>query len=209
MIDNMKNTPVTISIIKNIENSYISILAMHRNDKEKHTIVYWDPVEGKIIKLFDSDFGNLYHELVFNFNIGYTVGAIVGLARDRTPKDEWHSDTIERSYFDKNSIHQGILRIINKEDGIPVFVISTKIVGNIGPALAYYQKGNPVEIRKNLNKYNLVQRSIVAKILEGKPPINKFASYCAGDGYKAANRQHSINMALENLISPGTFYKNP
>jgi len=79
----MENTHLAISDIKNIENSYISILAMHKNDKEKHTIVYWDTAEKKIIKLFDSDFGRLYHDLVFDFAIGYTVGAIVGLARER------------------------------------------------------------------------------------------------------------------------------
>jgi len=201
----MNGKLLTISDIQNVGNSYISILARYKKEKSKNLIVYNDPVENKIIQLYDIDFANLYKQLVFNFNIGFTIGAIVGIVRERTPADEWHSDTIERSMYDKNSMHQGILRIINKEDGIPVFIASTQTIGNIAPALAYLQKGNPVEIRKALNKYNLVQKNIMAKILEGKPSQNLeklVATYSAGEGFKSESRLSSISRALEKLTPP-------
>ncbi len=135
----MSNKLLTISDIRNIKNSYISILARFKNDISKHVIVYNDHVDEKIIQLFDNDFANLYKQLILDFELGFTIGAIVGIARERTPADKWHSDTIERSMQDKNSMHQGILRIINKEDGIPVYIQSTQTIGNIAPALAYHQ----------------------------------------------------------------------
>lgn len=198
----MDKTLLKISDITNIENSYIAILAKFNNDISKYGIIYNDPVEKKRIQLFNSTFATLYKQLVANFHFGFTIGAIVGLARERTPADQWQSDTIERSLHDKNSIHQGILRIITKEDGIPVFINSTRSVGNIAPALAYLHKGNPVEIRKALNKYNLVQANMMAKILEGKPACtneNLIASYSAGEGYKSAHRHKTISKVLDNL----------
>ena len=204
----MENTLLKISDITNIENSYIAILAKFNNDISKYGIIYNDPIEKKRIQLFNSTFAALYKQLIANFHFGFTIGAIVGLARERTPADHWQSDTIERSLHDKNSLHQGILRIITKEDGIPVFINSTRSVGNIAPALAYLQKGNPVEIRKALNKYNLVQANMMAKILEGKPDSingNLIASYSAGEGYKSASRHKTISSVLDNL----TLSKDP
>lgn len=204
----MDDKLLKISSISKIENSYITILAKYKNDISKYGIVYTDPVENKLIQLFNDKFAFLYKNLVSDFTLGLTVGAIVGLARERTPADQWYSDTIERSYEDKNSMHQGILRIINKEDGIPVFIKSTQVIGNIAPALAYFFRGNPVEVRQALTRYNLIQKTIMAKILEGKPPIQYeppmnygrlAASYCPGDGYKATNRQSAISAALNNL----------
>lgn len=204
----MDNKLLKISDINKIENSYIAILAKFKNEISKYGIIYNDPVEKKVIQLFNNRFAELYRQLILDFNFGFTIGAIVGLARERTPADKWHSDTLERSIQDKNSLHQGILRIINKEDGIPVFITSIQSVGNIAPALGYLHRGNPVEIRKALNKYNLVQANIIAKILEGKPSNDSdslVTSYSAGEGYKSANRQNSINRVLENL----TLSKDP
>ena len=200
----MSNKLLTISDIRNIKNSYISILARFKNDISKHVIVYNDHIDEKLIQLYDNDFANLYTQLILDFELGFTIGAIVGIARERTPADKWHSDTIERSMQDKNSMHQGILRIINKEDGIPVYIPSTQTIGNIAPALAYHQRGNPIEIRKALNKYNFVQKQIMAKILEGKPsePIGwSTRMYSAGEGFKSENRLISINRALEKSLT--------
>jgi hypothetical protein len=141
--------------------------------------------------------------LVSNFHAGFTTGAIVGLARERIPSDAWrHSDTIERSLEDKNSIHQGILRIINEEDGIPVFMNSTQVIGNIAPALAYLHRGTPLEIQQALDRCNFIQKSIVAKILEGKPrpPQDVLVNASlVGDGLKSDNRAQSLLRALNAL----------
>jgi len=160
---------IKILDISSIDNSYMPFLVRLKSDINRYAIVYHDHTINKLIQLYDSYFSNIYKQLAFDFNAGVTIGAIVGLAKERTPDEKWHSDTIARSDFDKNSIHQGILRIIKQEDGIPVFIAQTKIVGNIAPALAYCLKGNHVDICNALNKHNFVQKNIVAKILEGKP----------------------------------------
>jgi len=114
-----------ISDLVEINNSLITILAKYRSDSSKFGIIYRDPESLKLIQLFSNEFALAFKKLVADFEVGLTTGAIVGMARTRTPADKWFSDTIERSMHDKNSIHQGILRIINQEDGIPVFIQST------------------------------------------------------------------------------------
>ena len=185
-------------------NSYITILAKLKNETNGYGIVFHDPIQNKIIQLLDKNFAFLYKQIVSDFALGFATGSIVGLARERTPADQWHSDTIERNVHDKNSLHQGILRIVDKEDGIPVYINSIKIVGNISPALAYSLKGNPTEIQTILNKYKLIQKHIMGKISEGKPEVNPEAllrTYCAGEGFKSESRLHSINRALSNLTA--------
>ena len=157
----------------------------------------------KIIKIFNSAFASLYKDITSNFKLGFSIGAIVGLLRERTPEDKWRSDTIERSSYDKNSIYEGILRIINKEDGIPVFINSSQTIGNVAPALAYlHSSRNSVQIHKTLNVYNFVQKNIIEKILKGKPQQdddNIIGSYCAGDGFKSENRKRSISGAMDKI----------
>jgi len=202
--NNMNTNPVKINDIVNIYNSYITILAKLKNEANGYGIVFHDPIQNKIIQLLDKNFAFLYKQIVSDFALGFATGSIVGLARERTPADQWHSDTIERNVHDKNSLHQGILRIVDKEDGIPVYINSIKIVGNISPALAYSLKGNPTEIQTILNKYKLIQKHIMEKISEGKPEVNPEAllrTYCAGEGFKSESRLHSINRALSNLTA--------
>jgi|GEM_PF-1637099 len=194
-----------ISDLVEINNSLITILAKYRSDSSKFGIIYRDPESLKLIQLFSNEFALAFKKLVADFEVGLTTGAIVGMARTRTPADKWFSDTIERSMHDKNSIHQGILRIINQEDGIPVFIQSTSTVGNVSPALAYLYRGNPVEIKKNLDRYKLIQKNILLKILEGKPSgphPSPGATYCAGEGFKAESRYNAISRRLEGLTLP-------
>jgi hypothetical protein len=191
-----------IADILKVENSFITLLARHKSDVNKYGIVYRYPGEEKSVQLFSPEFAFLYKRLVSDFQVGFTTGAIVGLARERTPADVWRSDTIERSIKDKNSIYRGILRIIDEEDGIPVFMHSTCTIGNIAPALAYFQRGNPLEIQRALDRYNVIQKSIVAKILAGKPRKPKevlVAADLVGDGLKSDSRARAISRALDAL----------
>lgn len=201
----MNSKLLKISDLVEINNSLITVLAKYRSDSSRFGIIYRDPESLKLVQLFSNEFALAFKRLVTNFEVGLTTGAIVGMARTRTPADKWLSDTIERSMHDKNSIHQGILRIINQEDGIPVFIQSTSTVGNVSPALAYLHRGNPVEIKKNLDRYKLIQKNILMKILEGKPlgPHSRLdAAYCSGEGFKAENRHDVITRRLEGLTLP-------
>nr|WP_321468433.1 hypothetical protein [uncultured Desulfobulbus sp.] len=197
---------VKINDIVNIYNSYITLLAQLKRDTGNFGIVFHDPQEKRIVQLFDSSFAQVFREIVTDFNVGMTTGSIVGLARERTPADIWFSDTIERTFNDKNSLHQGIRRIVEQEDGIPVFVNSVKVIGNISPALAYALKGNPIEIQQLLQKYNRIQKLILNEIGKGKPLLNQataIKSYSAGEGYKSENRLHTIRSRLDALtLSP-------
>ena len=198
----MEPHTITIADILRIDNSFITLLARFKNDLNKYGIIYMHPGGKKPIQLFNPEFAFLYKNLVSDFQVGFTTGAIVGLARERTPADVWRSDTIERSLQDKNSIYRGILRIIDEEDGIPVFMQSTRAIGNIAPALAYFHRGNPLEIQKVLDQYNVIQKSIVAKIQEGKPRQPKdvvIAADLVGDCLKSDNRANSIRRALDAL----------
>jgi hypothetical protein len=199
----MKQPGIKISDILNIENSLITLLAQSRVDANRYGIVYMHPSDRKPLLLFSHDFAGQYKSLVSDFHIGFTTGAIVGRARERIPSDAWRqSDTIERNLQDKNSIHQGILRIINEEDGIPVFMNSTQAIGNIAPALAYFQRGTPLEIQQVLDRCNDIQKSIVARILAGKPTPPQEAPVTAslvGDGLKSDNRAQSLQRALNSL----------
>ncbi len=196
---------IKIDDILNIYNSYITLLAQLKKDSGNFGIVFHDPEKQRIVQLFDSSFTHIFREIVSDFNIGMTTGSIVGLARERTPADIWFSDTIERTFSDKNSLHQGIRRIVEQEDGIPVFVNSVKVIGNISPALAYSLKGNPIEIQQLLQKFNRIQKHIINEISKGKPQLNQAAlkSYSAGEGYKSENRLQTIRTRLDALtISP-------
>jgi len=200
---------IKIADILKIDNSFVTLLARFKNEfnNNKYGIVYMHPGDKKPIQLFTPEFAYMYKTLVSNFHVGFTTGAIVGLARERTPADAWRSDTLVRSLRDKNSIYQGILRIINEEDGIPVFMRSTSVVGNIAPALGYLHRGNPLEIQKALDRYNFIQKSIVDKIEEGKPRQTKkdilIGADLVGDGLKSDNRARSISRALDSLtLSP-------
>lgn len=203
----MESARIKISDILNIENSYITLLARFRNGVNAYGIVYMPPGSNKPVQLFSSEFAFLYTTLVADFRIGFTTGAIVGLARERTPADLWRSDTLERGVRDQNSIYRGILRIIDEEDGIPVFIPSISIVGNIAPALAYFHRGNPLEIQRTLDRYNSIQKSIVAKIVEGKPRPSGDVPRpfdLTGESLKTINRTKSIARALDALTpSPG------
>nr|WP_320012957.1 hypothetical protein [uncultured Desulfobulbus sp.] len=193
---------VKINDIINVYNSYITLLAQLKKDSGNLAIVFHDPGQKRIVQLLDGHFAQNFREIVSNFSLGMTTGSIVGLARERTPADIWHSDTIERNYADKNSLHQGIRRIVEKEDGIPVFVHSIKIVGNISPALAYTLKGSPIEIRQMLQRYNSIQKQILEQISKGRPEVTgtrQEKSYSAGEGYKSENRLHSIRNRLDAL----------
>ena len=196
---------VKINDILNIYNSYITLLAQLKKNSGNFGIVFHDPKEKRIVQLFDSSFAQVFREIVTDFPLGMTTGSIVGLARERTPADIWHSDTIERNIADKNSLHQGIRRIVEKEDGIPVYVNSIKIIGNISPALAYALRGNPTEIRQLLQQYNRIQKSILNEIGKGKPEqriASARKSYSAGEGYKSENRLLSIQARLDALVPP-------
>ncbi|MDD2463781.1 MAG: hypothetical protein PHI97_07255 [Desulfobulbus sp.] len=202
----MKQNLVKINDIINIYNSYITLLAQFKRDSGSYGIVFHDPSKNRIVQLFDSTFAQVFRETITNFPLGMTTGSIVGLARERTPADIWHSDTIERNISDKNSLHQGIRRIVEKEDGIPVYINSIKVIGNISPALAYALKGNPTEIHQLLQKYNQIQRHILKEISKGKPQqhaTTTLKSYSAGEGYKSENRLHTLRARLGALtISP-------
>ena len=192
--------------ILSIDNSYTTLLGRVRGCKQRYAIVYKPPGEEKLVQLVSSAFAFHFHDLVSNFQIGFATGAIVGLVRERNPADGWQSDTIERGVQDKNSIYRGILRIIDEEDGIPIFMQSTKSIGNIAPALAYLHRGNPLEIQKVLNRFNTIQKSIVAKIQEGKPQQTcndtQIGFGLVGDCLKADKRARAINRALEKLNIP-------
>ena len=193
---------VKIDDILNIYNSYITLFAQSKKDSGNYGIVFHDPVEKRIVQLFDHQFAILFREIITDFPLGMTTGSIVGLARERTPADQWHSDTLERNQQDKNSLHQGIRRIVEQEDGIPVFVNSIQVIGNIAPALAYCLKGNPTRIQNVLHKYAVIQRHILHEISKGKPqPTDNelIRSYSAGEGYKSENRLRSIQARLDAL----------
>lgn len=193
---------VKIEDILNIYNSYIALFAQLKKGSGTFGIVFHDPVEKRIVQLFDHQFATLFREIVTDFSLGMTTGSIVGLARERTPADIWHSDTLERNLQDKNSLHQGIRRIVEQEDGIPVFVNSIHIIGNIAPALAYCLKGNQLKIHHILQKYALIQRHILREISKGKPPPvheDLSRSYSAGEGYKSENRLRSIQACLDAM----------
>lgn len=202
----MEPQGIKIRDIVKVDNSFITLLARFKSDLNQYGIVYKHPGDKKPIRLFSPEFAWLYKTLVSDFHVGFTTGAIVGLARERTPADVWRSDTIERNLGDKNSLYRGILRIINEEDGLPVFINSTRTIGNIAPALAYLHRGNPLEIQQALDRYNFIQKSIVAKIQEGKPqPADNrlITADLIGDGLKSANRANSISRALDALtLSP-------
>lgn len=195
-----------INDIVNVYNSYITLLAQLKKNSGKYGIVFHDPAEQRIVQLFDSAFAQVFREIITNFSVGMTTGSIVGLARERTPADIWHSDTIERNINDKNSLHQGIRRIVEQEDGIPVYVNSIKIIGNISPALAYSLKGSPTEIQQLLQQYNRIQKHILSEISKDKPQQQQaiaHKSYSAGEGYKSENRLHTIRTRLDAMtISP-------
>jgi len=198
----MRSHGIKIADILKIENSFITLLARFKHDLNRYGIVYMHPGDKKPIQLFSPEFALRYKTLVSDFRVGFTTGAIVGLARERTPADIWRSDTIERNLEDKNSLYRGILRIIDEEDGIPVFMNSTRAIGNIAPALAYMHRGNPLEIQRALDRYNFIQKSIVSKIQEGKPPQANdmlITADLVGDGLKSANRANSISRALDAL----------
>ena len=204
----MNPSLVKINDIVNIYNSYTTLFAQLKKNSRHYGFVFHDPAENRIIQLFDSAFAQSFREIVADFSLGMATGSIVGLARKRTPADLWHSDTIERNHSDKNSLHQGIRRIVEQEDGIPVYLNSIKIFGNISPALAYVLKGNPVEIQQILSKYNRIQKHIIDEIDKGKPRQSSDAllkTYSAGEGYKAENRLNSIRARLDALtLSPKT-----
>lgn len=198
----MEPQGIKIADILKIENSFITLLARFKSDLNKLGIVYLHPGDKKPMQLFSPEFAALYTTLVSDFHVGFTTGAIVGLARESTPADAWKSDTIERNFQDKNSLHQGILRIINEEDGIPVFMHRTCAIGNIAPALGYLFRGNHQEVQKALDRYNCIQKSIVAKILEGKPsqPSDLLINASmVGDGLKSDRRASAISKALDSL----------
>lgn len=204
----MNPSLVKINDILNIYNSYITLFAQLKKNTENYGFVFHDPAENRIIQLFDSAFAQAFREIVADFTLGMATGSIVGLARKRTPADLWHSDTIERNHSDKNSLHQGIRRIIEQEDGIPVYINSIKIIGNISPALAYAVKGNPREIQELLRQCNRIQKHIIREIDKGKPRQSSPAllkTYSAGEGYKAENRLNTIRARLDALtLSPET-----
>ena len=194
---------VKIDDILNIYNSYITLFAQSKKDSGNYGIVFHDPVEKRIVQLFDHQFALLFREIITDFPLGMTTGSIVGLARERTPADHWHSDTLERNQQDKNSLHQGIRRIVEQEDGIPVFVNSIQVIGNIAPALAYCLRGTSIQIQGILHKYSAIQRHILHEISKGKPlpPHNELIrSYSAGEGYKSENRIRSIQARLDALV---------
>ena len=198
----MNQRLVKIGDILNIYNSYVTLFAQLQKDSGNYSIVFHDPVEKKIIQLFDHQFATLYKEIVTDFTLGMTTGSIVGLARERTPADIWQSDTLERNMQDKNSLHQGIRRIVEQEDGIPVFVNSIQVIGNIAPALAYCLRGNSIQIQGVLQKYAVIQRQILREISKGKPQPKHnelIRSYSAGEGYKSENRLRSIQARLDAL----------
>lgn len=199
----MQPQGIKIREILRIESSCITLLARFRGDEHRYGIVYMPPGETKPVQLFSSDFANHFHALVSDFQIGFTTGAIVGLARERNPADAWRSDTIERSIQDKNSIYRGILRIINEEDGIPVFMQATKAIGNIAPALAYFHRGTPLEIQQALDRYNSIQKSIVTKVQEGMPQLvgndTLISSRLGKEGFKSDNRASAIGRALGGM----------
>lgn len=204
----MNSNLVKINDIVNIYNSYTTLFAKVKKDSGNFGIVFHDPVEKRIVQLFDASFAGLFREVITDFPLGMATGSIVGLARQRTPADLWYSDTIERDPHDKNSLHQGILRIVEKEDGIPVYMNSIRVIGNISPALAYALKGNPVKIQQILRQYNRIQKHILHEIGKGKPRHNSTAisrSYSAGEGYKAESRLNAIRARLDALsFSPET-----
>lgn len=198
----MNQGVVKIGDILNVYNSYITLFAQLKKDSGHYGIVFHDPVEKRIVQLFDHQFAALFWEIISDFSVGMTTGSIVGLARERTPADIWHSDTLERNLQDKNSLHQGIRRIVEQEDGIPVFVNSIHIIGNLAPALAYGLKGNATHIQGILQQYAVIQRHILREISKGKPPpvYNELIrSYSAGEGYKSENRLRSIRARLDAL----------
>ncbi len=202
----MNPSLVTINDIVNIHNSYTTLFAKLNRNPGNFGIVFHDPAEKRVVQLFDSSFAGIFREVITDFPLGMATGSIVGLARERTPADLWHSDTIERDHNDKNSLHQGIRRIVEQEDGIPVYMNSLRVIGNISPALAYSLKGNPVKIQQLLRKYNRIQKHILHEIGKGKPRHNSTAisrSYSAGEGYKAESRLQSIRARLNALsLSP-------
>lgn len=201
----MQPQGIKIRDILTIESSCITLLARFRGDEHRYGIVYMPPGTTKPVQVFPSTFASLFHTLVSDFEIGFTTGAIVGLARERNPADAWRSDTIERSIQDKNSIYRGILRIVNEEDGIPVFMQATKAIGNIAPALAYFHRGNSLEIQQTLDRYNGIQKSIVSKVQERKPRMTGndtlIGSRLGNDGFKLDNRASAINRALGGVSS--------
>jgi len=205
----MKLKKIQILDLANLENSLITILARYKKDRNRFGIFYRDPESAKLIQLFSNEFSQAFKALVSDLGAGRATGTIVGRARTRTPADVWHSDTIERSRDDKNSIYRGIARIITKEDGIPVFIGSTAIIGNIAPAMGYFLRGNPTKIRSSLNKHNLIQKTILWKIQEGKPQdsLDHLTSYyCAGEGFKSDNRLNAICRRMDKLTLSANEY---
>jgi len=200
---------IQISDLANLENSLITILARYKNERNRFGIFYRDPESAKLIQLFSDEFAKAFKALVADQGVGRATGALVGKARTRIAADHWNSDTIERSIHDKNSIYRGIARIISKEDGIPVFIGSTSIVGNLSPALGYFLRGNPTKIRCHLAKHNLIQKNILWKIEEGKPldSLDHLAAcYCAGEGFKSDNRLDSIRRRMDKLTFSASGY---
>ncbi|MDR2551017.1 MAG: hypothetical protein LBD10_12545 [Desulfobulbus sp.] len=194
----MESTKIRIADILQLDNSFITLFARLGKNSNRYGIVYMPPGSTRPMQLFSSEFAFHYKNLASDFQAGFTAGAIVGLARERTPADKWRSDTLERSMQDKNSIYRGILRIIVEEDGIPVFMNSTSIIGNIAPALAYFHRGNPVKIQQSLDRYNDIQKSIVAQITAGRPLAPELRS----ESRKTINRVRSINKAFDTLRLP-------
>lgn len=205
----MKPKKIQITDLANLDNSLITILARFKNDPNRFGIFYRDSESTKLIQLLSDEFAQAFKALVSDQGAGRATGAIVGKARARISTDLWNSDTIERSTHDKNSIYRGIVRIIDKEDGIPVFIRSTSTIGNIAPALGYFLKGNPTKIRTHLAKHILVQKNILWKIEEGKPQDrldHLSACYCAGEGFKSDNRLDTIRRRMDKLTYSASGY---
>ncbi len=198
--------------LQKVDNSFIPVLVKSKNEDGGCGVVYFNPKTIKVVQLLSGDFARQFSGLTSEFLIGFTTGAIVGNARESTPEDQWNSGTIERSPWDKNSLYQGIIRIV-EEEGIPVFLPDTRSIGNRSPVFAYLSHGNPIKIDLALEKYNTVQKHIISRILEGKPspqpaeqpvvspaaPQNQLIASKCGDGFKSANRLRSIGAKLDAL----------
>jgi hypothetical protein len=82
---------------------------------------------------------------------------------------------------------------------------TTKAIGNIAPALAYFHRGNSLEIQQALDRYNGIQKSIVSKIQEGKQLLTGndplIGSRFGKDGFKLDNRASAISRALGGMNS--------
>ncbi|MGD9948067.1 MAG: hypothetical protein AB7U29_06250 [Desulfobulbus sp.] len=76
----MNPSLVKINDIVNIYNSYITLLAQLKKNSGIYGIIFHDPAEKRIVQLFDSDFAQVFWQIVADFAVGMTTGSIVGLA---------------------------------------------------------------------------------------------------------------------------------